>query len=352
MVEACLESTSCNLVVREPAMIAPYQPPPTPYPTPPPIIHLPHLPPRSTCICPAKNSVPSILLQQREVVFSKLKGCNASCYNPLSIESPKKMSHHEWTFAKWKVFSQGFLVSQIYLDLLYVMLGSLVVVMPGWVNKRRNSLDAGEETIKGRGRPLGLQSHLPPGQSGLYYQHPPTNIPLSLHPPNPLRGWCPRQSITEDYQCHLYHHKETSKTVINSFISGFLSIHNLIHDRWLRWYIVHTTQQFHMVKMRPLCFPLNPNTFTLGKPSWTLLLWHFVGGCISGFSLDLGNVIYLKNKLFKDMNITQHLQIRYDQEEGGGNIGDDDDNDDEETLARLFLVHGSTQMARRRQYLA
>ena len=179
MVEACLESTSCNLVVREPAMIAPYQPPPTPYPTPPPIIHLPHLPPRSTCICPAKNSVPSILLQQREVVFSKLKGCNTSCYNPLSIESPKKMSHHEWTFAKWKVFSQGFLVSQIYLSLLFVMLGSLVVVMPGWVNKRRNSLDAGEETIKGRGRPLGLQSHLPPGQSGLYYQHPPPNIPPS-----------------------------------------------------------------------------------------------------------------------------------------------------------------------------
>ena len=29
--------------------------PPTPYPTPPPIIHLPHLPPRSTCICPAKK---------------------------------------------------------------------------------------------------------------------------------------------------------------------------------------------------------------------------------------------------------------------------------------------------------
>ena len=54
----------------------------------PPIIHLPHLPPRSTCICPAKNSVPSILLQQREVVFSKLKGCNTSCYNHLSIESP------------------------------------------------------------------------------------------------------------------------------------------------------------------------------------------------------------------------------------------------------------------------
>ena len=101
----CLESTSCNLVVREPAMIAPYQPPPTPYPTPPPIIHLPHLPPRSTCICPAKNSVPSILLQQREVVFSKLKGCNTSCYNPLSIESPKKMSHHEWTFAFFSRFS-------------------------------------------------------------------------------------------------------------------------------------------------------------------------------------------------------------------------------------------------------
>ena len=25
------------------------------------------------------------------------------------------------------------------------------------------------------------------------------------------------------------------------------------------------------------------------------------------------------------MNITQHLQIRYDEEEGDGNIGDDDD---------------------------
>ena len=146
-------------------------------------------------------------------------------------------------------FSQGFLVSQIYLGLLNVMLGSLVVVMPGWVNKRRNSLDAGEETIKGRGRPLGLQSHLPPGQSGRYY-HPlppppsypiPKHLPPPLlyaipspslrHPPNPLRGWCPRQSITEDYQCHLYHHKETSKTAINSFISGFLSIRNLIHNR-------------------------------------------------------------------------------------------------------------------------
>ena len=50
------------------------------------------------------------------------------------------------------------------------------------------------------------------------------------------------------------------------------------------------------------------------------------------------------------MNIAQHLLIQYDEEEGDGNISDDDD--DEETLARLFLVHGSTQMARRRQYLA
>ena len=60
----------------------------------------------------------------------------------------------------------------------------------------------------------------------------------------------------------------------------------------------------------------------------------------------------MKNKLFKHTNIAQHLQIRYDEEKGDGNIGDDDDDDDEETLARLFLVHGSTQMARRRQYLA
>ena len=51
------------------------------------------------------------------------------------------------------------------------------------------------------------------------------------------------------------------------------------------------------------------------------------------------------------MNITQHLRIQYDEEEGDGNISDDDD-DDEETLPKLFLVHGSTQMARRRQYLA
>ena len=88
---------------------------------------------------------------------------------------------------------------------LSTVLGSLVC-LPDWVNKRRNSLEIGEETIKAGEDPWG--SH-----------HTWAKWVKITHPYHRPRGRCPNHSITgKTIQYYFDRHNETIKTVLNSLL--------------------------------------------------------------------------------------------------------------------------------------